>query len=154
MPQSLSGPLQAGIRFFLHPIPALPTTSLAVGLPSGREYGLTVFRVSDNGRLGVGILPVCLCPRVIRGEDHIRTHTILVRASQHLWLITHYEIYHRFTSVHRTSKPSALPLDASSSASLSRDPLQPFGVGYIVGMASNLTVTSHACTPRLLPEER
>jgi hypothetical protein len=78
MPQSLSGPLQAGIRFFLPPLPALPTASLAVGLPSGREYGLTVFRVSDNGRLGVGCFPVCLCPRVTRLQDHIRTLTFLV----------------------------------------------------------------------------
>jgi hypothetical protein len=63
-------------------------------------------------------------------------------------------IYRRFICVHHTSEPSPLPRDARSPVLPSRDRLRPFGMGYIVRMASDKTVTSPARTPRLLPEER
>jgi hypothetical protein len=44
MLQSLSDPLQIGLRFFRIPLPALPSAFLAVGLPSpGRNTGLPCF---------------------------------------------------------------------------------------------------------------
>ncbi len=60
--QSLSVPLQGGIRFF----PRSHThnaVSVPCGLPSSKEehYGLTVFRLSNHDRLGSLFPPVVLC---------------------------------------------------------------------------------------------
>jgi hypothetical protein len=66
--QSLSDLLQADIRFFRHPLPASPTVFLAVNLPYRQEYGLTVFRISNNEKLGANYFPMVQHPRLGRRE--------------------------------------------------------------------------------------
>jgi hypothetical protein len=48
MAQSLSVPLQDSIRFFHHPLPAIPLKNLAIPLPNGEDGGLTVFRIDNQ----------------------------------------------------------------------------------------------------------
>jgi hypothetical protein len=63
----LSRPLQPGVRFFHHPLPAFPAAFLAIGLPTqfcGRKYGLTQFHASNTNRLGPASSPTALCRRV------------------------------------------------------------------------------------------
>ena len=40
-PQSLSNPLQAGVRFFYHPLPHPHRLPLRVAFPFGRDMGFT-----------------------------------------------------------------------------------------------------------------
>ena len=59
----LSEPLQPGVRFLHDPLPASPTASLAIGLPTafcGRKYGLTQFHSSNKNSLGPASPPVAL----------------------------------------------------------------------------------------------
>jgi hypothetical protein len=48
MLQPLCRPLQTAIRFLRPPLPASPTVSLAGHLPTGQQYGLTVFRAKNT----------------------------------------------------------------------------------------------------------
>ena len=61
--QSVSAPLQSGIRFLHVPIPA-PHIGLPCGLLTssveGERYGLTTFRVSDNDGLGLSYPPAVI----------------------------------------------------------------------------------------------
>src|SRR5271170_5207604 len=59
----VSKPLQLGLCFLPHPLPARPSARLTARLPSREQYGLTVFRVCDRNGIG----PSCftggvLCP--------------------------------------------------------------------------------------------
>ncbi|ATF33290.1 hypothetical protein CO709_08105 [Burkholderia thailandensis] len=63
-PLSISTPLQGGICFLDHPLPASPSAFLAVRLPRGRGFGLIVFRTSYTNSLGPAFLPVTACPCV------------------------------------------------------------------------------------------
>ena len=45
MLQLVSGPLPSGIRFFRHPKPASPKTSLAACCPRGERYGVSTFQL-------------------------------------------------------------------------------------------------------------
>ena len=60
----VSIPLQHGLRFFRYPIPARPTTSLAVRLPKGREYGVTTFHLFNKNGLDPAYPPVTEIVRV------------------------------------------------------------------------------------------
>ncbi len=87
MAQPLSIRLQDGIRFFDNPLPAPATAFLAVRLPEGRRYGLTMFRVNNTSGVDPAYPPVALlsvCPHHIR--EHPATY-LLVQACQHLWLV-------------------------------------------------------------------
>jgi hypothetical protein len=64
----LSIPLQGGIRLLRHPLPASSTVFLAVHLPRGQRYGLTVFHTCYTSRLGSAYSPVTLCPCVRRSN--------------------------------------------------------------------------------------
>lgn len=64
----LSIPLQGGIRLLHHPLPASSTVFLAVHLPRGQRYGLTVFHTCYISRLGSAYSPVTLCPCVRRSN--------------------------------------------------------------------------------------
>src|SRR5574341_545353 len=58
MTQLLSGPFQTGVRCLHHPVPARPSTSLAVGLPRGGGVrGDHVPRAYPRGR-GLAMTPV------------------------------------------------------------------------------------------------
>jgi len=60
--QSLSEPLQSGIRFLRNPLPALPTVPLTVhlliGFPLERQYGLTAFPICHTTGLGSASSPM------------------------------------------------------------------------------------------------
>jgi hypothetical protein len=45
--QTLSYPLQEGIRFLSAPLPAAPWAYLAVRFPFRENYGLTKFRINN-----------------------------------------------------------------------------------------------------------
>src|SRR5271154_2864783 len=52
MSPPVSKPLQLGLRFLPHPLPALPSARLTARLPSREQYGLTVFRMCDRNGIG------------------------------------------------------------------------------------------------------
>jgi hypothetical protein len=54
----VSTPLQHGLRFSRYPIPAHPSTSLAVRLPRGRAYGVTTFHLFNKNGLDPAFPPV------------------------------------------------------------------------------------------------
>jgi hypothetical protein len=43
--EPVSPPLQRGLRFLQHPLPAAPSVGLATALPRGERIGLTLFRL-------------------------------------------------------------------------------------------------------------
>lgn len=49
--QSLSGPLQPGLRFFHHLLPAVLSVGLTVHFPLRENYGFTMFRLYAVGRV-------------------------------------------------------------------------------------------------------
>jgi hypothetical protein len=104
----------------LYPHPQQRTSRLACLF--GQGYGLTVFRVSNNGRLAANFLPVVVLSSFGYYRNPKLTHcAVLARACQHVWLFQANEIYRWFTYVQPTSKPSTLPRHARSSASPLRD---------------------------------
>ena len=65
--QPVSGPLQVGVRFFHHPLPAGLWVCLAAFRPrlvrAEEPYGLTMFRLNDNDGLGAPYSPIAFdCP--------------------------------------------------------------------------------------------
>ena len=58
--QTLSAPLQSGLRFFCIPLPAVLSAFLADRFPQGEGYGLTVFRMNNISRLGSIYTPATL----------------------------------------------------------------------------------------------
>jgi hypothetical protein len=60
MLQSVSVPLQRGVRFLWLLITALPSSRLAAVLPLRERYGLTTFRVNDRTGLGSPCTPKVL----------------------------------------------------------------------------------------------
>jgi len=60
--QSLSEPLQPGIRFLRNPLPALPTANLTVHLlirfPFKQQYGLTAFPICHTTGLEPAFPPM------------------------------------------------------------------------------------------------
>jgi hypothetical protein len=85
--QSLSDPLQAGVRFFRSPISASRQLSLRSVCPDfGREYGVAVFHTSNTSGLGSAYPPVANCQRIPSCYRNNRPHTILVQARQQLEL--------------------------------------------------------------------
>lgn len=118
--QSVSAPLQNGIRFFHFPISAL-----RIGLPCGslthseerEEYGLTTFRVSDNNGLGLSYPPAVIMsvqPHLHRElTDCIPFGSSLQPCSWSValnifWLVLRNDVYQTFMSVDHTikSRPS------------------------------------------------
>ena len=52
MLQSLSVPLQGGVRFVLNPVPAPPLADLAACCPRGERYGVPTFHLQKYVGLG------------------------------------------------------------------------------------------------------
>jgi hypothetical protein len=46
--EPLSAPLQRGIRFLQHPLPAIPSVGLATALPVRENIGFITFRMSTS----------------------------------------------------------------------------------------------------------
>jgi hypothetical protein len=58
--QSLSIPLQNGIRFFHVPIPAYLSANLAIDLPFREKYGFTMFYLNNKNGLDSASSPVAI----------------------------------------------------------------------------------------------
>src|SRR4029450_9083416 len=61
-----------------------------------------------------------------------RYGAVLAKASQHLWLVSSYDVYREFTCVHHTIHPAPAPLDASRGTVPSRFGCQSSDCGYHV----------------------
>lgn len=111
--QSVSTPLQGGIRFFRHPLPAFSTVFLTVDLPchtgQWRKYGLTEFHNRHKDGLGPAYSPMTQCQRAPRCKRDNQSCTILVKAYQQLWLHAVDGVYQQFTYVGHTNQPSVSP---------------------------------------------
>ena len=105
----LSGPLQPGVRFLHHPLPAFPSAFLAIGLPTqfcGREYGLTQFH-AQRERLGPAFPPVALvstCPN--SGVRHPATYPFWFGRVSLQPPGFDNDVYQQFTCVDPTAQPS------------------------------------------------
>jgi hypothetical protein len=60
MLQSLSGPLQVGIRFFHNPLPTPLLASLAGRFPLRERYGFPKFRMSNTDGLDPASPPIAI----------------------------------------------------------------------------------------------
>ncbi|KAF1028574.1 MAG: hypothetical protein GAK37_02186 [Pseudomonas sp.] len=145
----LSEPLQPGIRFLCDPIPAPPTARLAAHLPRGQQYGLTTFPICHTTGLGLAFSPEVLMTTYRHALRRYPTSYLLVQACQQLWLVKAYGVYQRFTCVAHASQPSASTRYCSERLRPASRQRRTQSGGYIVRKASNPTVTSDACFPRL-----
>ena len=94
MSQPVSIPLQNGFRFF-HPLtPYLPQHALRLACHNGRRHGVTTFHVSDSEYLRSTFSAGGSSARVGRSATHPNhPPTILVQASQLLWLVNIHDSY-------------------------------------------------------------
>jgi len=87
---SLSIPLRNGLRFFQHPLPAIPTTLLAESSASmRRNVGFTMFRSNSDDDLAPAYYTGSRsdpCARTLKADN--LTAYRLVGAGQRLWLFT------------------------------------------------------------------
>jgi hypothetical protein len=91
--QPLSGPLQAGLRFLPHPLPAAPSARLAAGLPSRENDGLTTLHRRNPRGLGPASTPVAHHLRRMSLKHPVLATHRLVQACQHLWLVIINDAY-------------------------------------------------------------
>ena len=92
--QPLSTPLQSGIRFLQHPLPAAPTACLAATpAPKRQNSGLTLFRLNDTNDLVPTFTPAAFVSVYsILPVEHPAA-CLLARACQRLWLFGGYGAY-------------------------------------------------------------
>ena len=138
-------PITGRPSLFPTPLPAPPSVGLTAFLPVLRQerYGLTTFRKVDTNGVGA------LCPpgawdvhdRVL-SRLCTRSSALLAQASQHLWLVSSYDVYREFTCVHHTIQPAPSPPDAGRYTLPSRFRCQSRDCGYRV---------RGLCTGRYLP---
>lgn len=107
--QPLCIPLQDTFRFLRPPIPAWPTTFLAVRLPAmfrRQPYGLTTFPACHTTDLGSAYSPA-VSNDVTRDSSESTNRNRLVSAYQQLWHRNANEVYQQFTCVNHISQPSS-----------------------------------------------
>ena len=122
--QSLSAPLQDGIRFFLIPLPAPAWAFLAVRLPTvpGANTGLPCSTkvIFERVRPCLFTDGDCCQRDSIRKGVHLPTYLLVqARYCKQLWLVDRYDVYRQFTCVGHTSlalAPHHLLLADSTSA--------------------------------------
>ena len=107
--QPVSSPLQKGFRFFRVPLPAAPTTFLAVRLPllaALRAYPVAHEFLSgaDPSFFAGGFLSTM----AYGVKPYLAAH-LLVQAYRHFWLVKSNDVYRRFTCVGR-NRSSLAPL--------------------------------------------
>lgn len=144
--QPVSDPLQDGLRFFRHLIPANPTTFLTVGLPmTGQDYGLTVFHTFNDSGLDPNSSPAVICPCVPKLEGNNRLHTFWFRLISTFSLLALTEFKRWFTYVSHTTEPSPAPTLVLVGQTVPHGAvLDSIESEYVVSAASHLTVTSDA----------
>ena len=128
--RDLSAPLQGGLRFLCHPLPASLAAYLTVCFPSRERYGLTTFRVCH--RIGVGALST---PAVLVAHDTgeispcAHCNRSLSAPLAPPWVTMLIENSHMLAL---PSTLAPLPLDARRYTRPSRFGRQPRGCRYIV----------------------
>jgi hypothetical protein len=133
------------------------SNSVPCGSPAqrGQRYGLIVFCISDDGRLGAGFSPVSPKSSLREWQARRLTHTPFWFVPDSIFGTSQLTGFnadsHMFTLLPSLA-PCRIMLAASHLPRGIRFTLA--GSGYIVRMASDIAVTHHACIPRLLPEER
>jgi hypothetical protein len=112
MSQSLSEPLQPGLRFFRPPIPAQSTASLTVRLPAQlrwQPYRLTTFPACHTTEAGPAFSPVAPRRRNPKFQRVNQPRTFWFEPNS-IWLGNSNEVYQQFTYVDHFSQPcSAFP---------------------------------------------
>jgi len=107
--ETLSDPLQAGIRFLYYPMPTSLSASLAGCFPFREEYGVPKFRISNNDGLDSAFSPIAVCPCNPRDNGINQLHTFWFKPFSIFGLSCFYEVYQQFTYVSHTTKPTPYP---------------------------------------------
>jgi hypothetical protein len=123
MLQLLSAPLQSGIRFLQHPLPAAEQRALQQRLPpKRRDIGLTLFRLNDTNDVVPAFTPaafVSVCSILPVKHPAAR---LLARACQRLWLFGGYGAFGSSLLLDLSlslAPPTALTLAVAENASRS-----------------------------------
>ena len=141
-------PITGRPSLFPTPLPAPPSVDLTAFLPSFRkeQYGLPTFRKVDKDGLGA------LCsPGALGVHDRVmarpctRYGAVLAQASQHLWLVSSYDVYREFTCVHHTIHPAPSPPDAGRYTVPSRFGCQSVTVGTVFAGSVRVVTFPHIC---------
>lgn len=123
--------------------------------PIGREYGLTMFHMSDSWKVRCRLFPggtVVLALELDNPKTCPLTFWFMPVSIFGMLQFTRFIVGSlTFTML---PEPSPLLRDARSFASPRGVCFTLAGSGYIVGVASNIAVTSNARTRRLPPKER
>lgn len=123
--------------------------------PDGREYGLTMFHMSDSWKFRRRLSPggaVVLALELDNPETGPHTILVVPVSIFGTFQFTGFVIGSLvFTML---PEPSPLPRDARSFASPRGVCFTLAGSGYIVRMASDMAVAGHARIPGLPPKER
>jgi hypothetical protein len=85
--QSLSTPLQGGVRFLHLPLPAVLSACLTTRFPSGRTTGLPRSVCVPMNGVGLACSPVAHRLREQISELLPLATCLLAQACQHLWLV-------------------------------------------------------------------
>ena len=169
MLQSLSAPLQSGLRFFQHPLPAIPSAFLADAPASTRrrDVGFAMFDCDDTDDLAPTYYTGSLVVRVPQSTRWgNRLLAFWLRACQRLWLAATYDACGSSLVLGISSSlvsPTALTLAVAATASrqsphlddgerLSRQlpsrplPVAPVPIGYCGRNRSSLSAPARLAT--------
>jgi hypothetical protein len=127
-------PITGRPSLFPTPLPAPPSVDLTASLPSFQKerYRLPTFRKVDKDGLGALCSPVALGVHDrVMARPCTRYGAVLAQASQHLWLVSSYDVYREFTCVHHIIHPAPSPLDAGRDTVPSRFGCQSVTVGTV-----------------------
>ncbi len=148
--QALSCSLQAGIRFFRVPLPAVPWAFLAVGFPLQENYGLTSFRVDNMSGLGATYTPIASWLRDPMGNGVHLAICLLVQALTSVFGLSGFTMLQTVVYICSPYHSNLAPIRMTlTEISLPHDSLT-VSLGYIVPMASHNSITRNACIGRLL----
>jgi len=141
--QLLSRPLQPGIRFFRHPVPARPTAFLAVRLPAmfrRQPYGLTTFPACHKTDLGSAYSPAVLRRRSPNLQRTIRPHTVWLMPDSSFGTV----LLTRFiSSSHPLTLSASQRLDPLAAKSLQMMTSRPTSTRYFRGLHCQRSFTPH-----------
>ena len=102
--QSLSRSLQAGIRFFRHPLPAVASVGLTAHFPRGTTSGLPCsVQLPEWGRFSL-----FAGSAAVHDRRHLSSYTRYLpfgSSQQHLGLVLCYDVYQEFTCVNPATQP-------------------------------------------------
>ena len=105
----LSGPLQARLCFFYHPLPAKPSTFLTESLPRGGFTGLPSSYTNNTDGLGSLYRPEDVIITLGQNRQPRPSSRLLVQAYQSLWLVAVNDLYQEFRYLSHATKPSPMP---------------------------------------------